>query len=142
MYSGYRIDSKRKKKHKCEFNLSKDEFDEICNDKCYLCGHQNSLNDYNGIDRVDSTKSYCVENCKSCCYTCNFLKNEIDIIDFFVQLIKIVDFSIYNDLLCVGNTEPHEFNELRSKMALKLLDERCDINRLCQSAKNWKLKNL
>ncbi len=29
---------------------------------------------YSGVDRVDSTKGYTVDNCESCCKTCNVAK--------------------------------------------------------------------
>ena len=55
------------------FQLTETEFSEIVKHPCYLCG----LSDKNGIDRVDNSKGYVVENCKSCCGHCNLMKKDL-----------------------------------------------------------------
>lgn len=63
---------------------------------CVYCGQNKcDTGKYNGIDRIDSTKCYSYENCKSCCITCNYMKNTMDTGSF---LKKCTEISIYNNL--------------------------------------------
>jgi len=72
-----------------DFGLTENEFYQIINEKCYLCGKENSNVHNNGIDRINSYIGYYIKNCKACCGTCNYLKNSYDIITLFSKLIKI-----------------------------------------------------
>jgi hypothetical protein len=46
---------------------------------------------YNGIDRIDSSKGYELNNVVSCCKNCNSAKMELSIIDFKNQIKKIYE---------------------------------------------------
>lgn len=72
-------------KHR-EFHLSFQQFYDIIKKPCYYCGSKNSLN---GIDRMDSEKSYKIGNCVSCCTICNRMKNNSNAIDFIFQVHRI-----------------------------------------------------
>lgn len=50
--SNYNKTSKSATKRKIEFKLSKEEFEEIKNKECYICGKQNSDVHNNGVDRL------------------------------------------------------------------------------------------
>jgi hypothetical protein len=57
------------------FSLSKEEWQVLVQQPCYLCGFQSKSGI--GLDRVESTKrEYTLENVKPCCYTCNILKTD------------------------------------------------------------------
>lgn len=87
------------------FNLSFEEFDNIIQQDCYYCGEkprpatEKQLKErgntkqptfyYNGIDRIDSTKDYSVDNCVPCCPVCNYMKHTLSQNDFYNQIIKI-----------------------------------------------------
>lgn len=47
---------------------------------CYYCGSFPNQRyrgaTYNGIDRIDSTKGYEIDNCVPCCKTCNWAKRD------------------------------------------------------------------
>lgn len=68
------------------FELSKDEFRNLIVQSCYYCGKEPSLVAkrsksrflYSGIDRVDSSRGYIVDNCVSCCIRCNRKKGAMD----------------------------------------------------------------
>jgi hypothetical protein len=45
---------------------------------CYICGKDKSEKHTNGIDRVDNTKGYLIDNIQSCCWNCNFMKKNYD----------------------------------------------------------------
>lgn len=89
-FSGAIGDTKKKNEERCiEFKLSKDEFYAIKQNNCYLCGKENSEDHLNGIDRVVNTKSYTINNCKSCCGTCNIMKGKYDLRNFIRQVVRI-----------------------------------------------------
>lgn len=69
------------------FDLSKEEFNIITTKECYMCGKRVS----HGIDRINNDMGYCIENAKSCCKTCNFLKSDNDLKSILIHLIKIVN---------------------------------------------------
>lgn len=84
--SNYKCVTESANKRDIDFELSKNQFNFLKLQKCYLCGKQ--TNDYhiNGIDRLDSTIGYIFDNCISCCCTCNYLKNKYDLKDFLRKL--------------------------------------------------------
>lgn len=42
-----------------------------------------------GIDRIDSSKDYTLDNCVPCCFICNRIKNKYDLNTFFDKVEKI-----------------------------------------------------
>ncbi len=54
------------------FELSPKQFNSLIRQPCYLCGFLDAK--LNGIDRVDSSKGYSLENCRGCCTSCNTMK--------------------------------------------------------------------
>ncbi len=76
------------------FKLSKDQARGLHKGKCVYCGKKPSQGrhyKFNGIDRLDNTKGYTVQNCVSCCRPCNRAKNSITygMAVKFVQLYKL-----------------------------------------------------
>jgi hypothetical protein len=69
--------------------------DELCynmmTSNCFYCGllPQETLN---GIDRLDSSKYYEINNCVSCCKICNYMKSCLDPITFVNQCEKITNY--------------------------------------------------
>ena len=90
-----------------EWKLSKSEFIHFLTQNCYYCGaspsneysnskHRTTENTlvYNGIDRMENTIGYNLNNCISACYKCNKMKMELNKQDFLDHIKKI-----YNKLL-------------------------------------------
>lgn len=84
-----------------EFSLSEEQFKEITSRKCFYCGGFNiaenniiSIEDlkYCGIDRVDNSRPYVIDNCVSCCNVCNRMKLELKMEDFIQHIKKILEF--------------------------------------------------
>jgi len=85
------------KKRNLVFELDKDYFTSIINLNCYYCGcepnqiHRGSRCNgsyiYNGIDRVDNSLGYIIDNCVPCCGKCNRMKSSLSQ-DEFLNLIK------------------------------------------------------
>lgn len=69
------------------FELNKIDFKYLLKQNCYYCNsepklvqkstHNNGNFIYNGIDRVDNNKGYVLDNCVSCCRSCNISKHNI-----------------------------------------------------------------
>lgn len=82
-----------------EFNISKEEFINIINKNCHYCDKKPSniirskcnIDDfiYNGIDRIDNTKGYILNNIKSCCGQCNRAKTDMSLNDFKEWIFKV-----------------------------------------------------
>lgn len=69
--------------------LSEEEYNKLKENECYLCGKENSSSHTNGIDRIDSNLHYEISNCKSCCGSCNFMKNNLDLDKFYEKCHQI-----------------------------------------------------
>lgn len=91
LYSRYKL---RANKKGLVFELTKKQFRELTSLPCVYDGslpsqvsgrYDNRLNGtytYNGIDRVDSSKGYTVDNCVPCCKTCNTAKGTMSLEEF------------------------------------------------------------
>ena len=75
-------------KRTIEFLLSFLEFKSIVCQPCFYCGTV-TAGESIGIDRFDNTKGYTVDNCRSCCDTCNRMKWTFHPL-FFIEKCKIL----------------------------------------------------
>ena len=75
------------------WELTREQFEKFLNGDCYYCGlpptaeykshrQSNGSYKYNGLDRVDNSKGYTLDNVVSCCGTCNRAKNSTPVTDF------------------------------------------------------------
>lgn len=83
------------------FDLSPAQFLNLIHQNCFYCDappierntvtthkHQYSKN-LNGIDRLNSSKGYTIDNCVPCCKQCNKMKMEYSVEDFYSKIRKI-----------------------------------------------------
>ncbi len=87
------------KDRKIEFNLSRDDVDKIVRQECHYCGIaagnlKKTKNckvgfSHNGIDRIDSSISYCKSNIVACCGQCNIAKGSVNRKEFLQWINKI-----------------------------------------------------
>lgn len=97
-YHNYKTNAKTKG---LNFELTVEQFEILTSGNCHYCGDKPSTVRFatrcwggyihNGIDRVDSSKGYVIDNCVSCCKTCNFAKNTMsynEFIEWIKRLIK------------------------------------------------------
>jgi hypothetical protein len=92
------------------FNLTLREFSQLIDKECHYCGQTANLKAfsderliekgingnfvYTGIDRKNSSLGYVVENCLTCCKTCNFAKNDMPYEEFINYLDRVTKFRI------------------------------------------------
>jgi hypothetical protein len=91
------------KGRKLEFSLNKEEFSKLTSSLCFYCGQDPSKKKaranrsksdwgdyfYNGIDRIDSSKGYTLDNCATCCSNCNYAKMQMTSDEFRLHIIRI-----------------------------------------------------
>ncbi len=88
-----------------EWALTPDEFEYLISRDCFYCGEKprsiQHLKRYtkvkqqlfvNGIDRIDSSKGYFLENCVPCCTMCNRMKSNYSYRDFINHVHKIYEY--------------------------------------------------
>ena len=71
-----------------KFYLTQEQVKDLCEQKCFYCGKERCL----GIDRLDNSKYYTIDNCVPCCGCCNRMKMDLTL-PFFIEQIK----KIYNN---------------------------------------------
>ena len=74
-YSEYKTRAERKE---LPFEISQETFQQYKDLPCYLCGKEVSDRHSNGIDRFDNTKGYTLDNIRSCCGICNYMKKNYE----------------------------------------------------------------
>lgn len=75
------------KKRGIEWLLTEKEFESFWQQKCYYCNDDITTI---GIDRIDSNGNYTIDNCNSCCSTCNLMKNNLSEKEFINKLKQII----------------------------------------------------
>jgi len=71
--------------------ISLNEYKEVVKFPCYLCGGESlELSFGHGIDRVDNSVGYLLENVKACCGICNKMKMDSSLEDFIQRIKRIV----------------------------------------------------
>lgn len=89
------------------FNLTEKEYDTFLDKSCYLCGISTSHDHKNGIDRIDNTKGYSSDNCKSCCTHCNLMKKSSDLSVFLEHCALITNYcSLDGESIISHETSP------------------------------------
>lgn len=78
---------KRAKQKGLEFKLTLEQFSNLLGSDCHYCGappknsivqHGKRLDVYQGIDRLDNSKGYTLDNVVPCCIVCNKMKKAMD----------------------------------------------------------------
>lgn len=101
LYSHYR-NSAHRRGH--EFNISLEDFTILVGKNCQYCGTEPGQSmrgrklKHNGIDRVDNSKGYVLENCVPCCGLCNRMKHALGIHTFLEHVSRIANYCKINNL--------------------------------------------
>jgi hypothetical protein len=74
------------KRRNIDFELSEQEFNTFWNKSCYYCKDEIATI---GVDRIDSSKGYNLNNCVPCCNECNQIKMDLDNKTFIEKITKI-----------------------------------------------------
>ena len=69
-----------------ELSLTREDFEKLTSGNCAYCGDSRSPL---GIDRIDNSKGYTLENSTSCCKICNYMKKNLSVENFISHITKI-----------------------------------------------------
>jgi hypothetical protein len=89
--SPYNFYKQRALEKKLDFSITKDDYENIIQNNCFLCGKQSDENNTNGIDRMNSKKGYVLDNINACCGECNYMKNVWEYDEFINKLVAIYE---------------------------------------------------
>ncbi len=105
------------KNRNIDFQLSLEEFKNIISKNCHYCGQEPVVSGVskninktdspvknNGVDRVDNSKGYTINNCVSCCKICNFMKKNYSKEDFLKHAYKIYNYNEGSTTIPQGST--------------------------------------
>jgi len=56
---------------------------------CCLCGKKGSKKHINGIDKIDWTQWYTIENIQICCTECNFMKGKLSMRQLQMHYLRV-----------------------------------------------------
>ena len=86
LWSTFKAQAKSRKIANC---LSKKRHLRLIKRPCKYCGGHSRGSRWNGIDRLDSNGPYTKSNVVPCCSTCNFMKGELSVGQFYSHLFLI-----------------------------------------------------
>lgn len=99
------------RKKSLAFDLTFQDFLQLTQQNCFYCGvepyfikfdrrfkHQAPFI-YNGIDRIDSTNGYCLDNVRTSCARCNYAKNSMTEDEFKALITKIYENYVKKELV-------------------------------------------
>jgi len=100
-----------RRNHHNQFNIPFDDFVKMILSPCHYCGEvgSNSYSDpesqanrmklgvvknfrYNGLDRLDNSLDYTIENSVTCCKVCNQAKHMLGVDEFLAWIDRIYEF--------------------------------------------------
>jgi len=71
------------------FEITYEEYTSLVEKSCYYCNTIENRG-FNGIDRLNSSIGYIMNNCVSCCKMCNYLKGSLNNITFMKRIEHIL----------------------------------------------------
>jgi hypothetical protein len=80
-------------KRNIDFEISKNDYLATISEPCYICGKKNNDKHTNGIDRFDSKFGYTIDNIRSCCGTCNYMKKDYEYDTFIDKCKQIYEYN-------------------------------------------------
>ena len=104
LYREYRNSAKSRN---LEFTISEPHFDFLTQLDCYYCGSPPTTrsfdSDFTGIDRINSSLGYIMDNVRPCCSICNKMKSVLTQEEFTSHCKKVVERSNYVENINKGN---------------------------------------
>lgn len=82
------------------FEITEEFVGDLTNQECFYCGTETTESLRNGIDRLDNTKGYVENNCRSCCGTCNNMKQCLDPLTFVERCSQVSSHNGFDGAVC------------------------------------------
>jgi len=93
-----------------DWSLTEDQVRNLTKQNCHYCGiapqqifgqeGYNGFYIYNGIDRIDNSKGYTIDNVVPCCKFCNYSKSNRSLEDFMTWVSKVYKHCIASKSKC------------------------------------------
>lgn len=107
-----------------DFEISTEEFDKLVKEPCHYCDVIQERG-FNGIDRLDSTVGYTMDNYVSCCSMCNYMKCSLPVDVFLKRIEHILTYNnkihgrYFPEEFC--DTDAASYNQYKTRAANKSL---------------------
>ena len=88
------------------FELTFEQFESFVRTPCYYCNEFTANCEINGVDRLDSTKPYILDNCVPSCKMCNMMKNTLNEYTFMARIEHIL---VFQGIVTDGQFHPEAF---------------------------------
>jgi len=89
MYKLYRKSAERRG---LEFNITLEDFVKLLKQDCVYCGDTPPMDSgRNGLDRVDNSAGYSLNNVVSCCIKCNRMKGKLSRKEYYGHIWKVLN---------------------------------------------------
>lgn len=95
-FSHFKCDAVNKDK---SINITENMYNSIVSQPCNYCKNSSKIQNNvgaRGIDRINSTFGYIPGNIVPCCKTCNCIKSNLSVTEFFQHLLEIYNYSVLN----------------------------------------------
>ncbi len=89
------------KRRNLDFELTDEQFKNLISKNCYYCDAKPSRKQvgdrkkqdyiYNGIDRLNNSKGYTIDNTVSCCSTCNYAKRDMTVDEYIWHCKRVFE---------------------------------------------------
>lgn len=143
-YDNYKF---RAFKKQIEFLITKEEYENIIQKNCFLCGKQNNEYHINGIDRIDNNNGYVIDNINTCCGDCNYMKKTYEYCDLIKKFVAIYEehknknkYNIFNNITSLGDENKLENEHMKQNRIKKTKKEIREINRIYKEQQYEKMK--
>ncbi len=79
-----------------DWTLSEKQYNKLINDVCFYCSHENGVETGVGLDRLDNTRGYHIDNVVNCCALCNYTRadrfsvEEMKLLGKVIHQVKLV----------------------------------------------------
>lgn len=97
MRSSYNVYKTNAKINNRKFELTLDEFKNTVKEPCHYCGGNNKRG-FVGVDRIDSSKGYLINNVLPCCTKCNSSKANSSYDEFIKYLDQVCKFRRHQNI--------------------------------------------
>ena len=141
----------RRGNHSNNFNLTFEDFQKLIGQNCTYCGQvpnhkhncfagaknpmpENLANgwiSYNGLDRIDSTEDYTLDNVVTCCGSCNQLKGSLTLSEFIQKVEKWGKSTIGPIMGPLPIASPEEIAIIKRLYNFRYNDGNLSINDFC-----------
>ena len=94
----WKVFVKRAERENLECNITAEMFDELhANSACYICAKHDTADHRNGLDRLNNSGGYTIDNVRLCCFECNVMKHAYQVDAFFGKVREIYDFRCHSN---------------------------------------------